>query len=275
MESTVTRKRAPAPEQRAEPPLAGQVAVVTGAGRGIGRAVALRFAAAGAAVACAARHVKEIDQTVRAIEREHGQALSVVCDVRDEDAVEALMDQTVETFGSLDIVVLNAGIMPAHESVEAIDPDVWRETMDINVTGVFLGLRAAVPHLRAAGGGKVIVMGSGAARRAPHGLGAYATSKAAVTALVRVAARDLRADNIAVNELQPGPTATRLHGVQESDPDTLADRGVVLEEGLEDDHSIEGEWFKSPRNVADAALFLAQMPKHGPSGQILSLNSVI
>ena len=106
-------------------------------------------------------------------------------------------------------------------------------------------------------------------------LGAYATSKAAVTAFVRVAARDLRADNIAVNELQPGPTATRLHGVQESDPDTLADRGVVLEEGLEDDHSIEGEWFKSPRNVADAALFLAQMPKHGPSGQILSLNSVI
>jgi 3-oxoacyl-[acyl-carrier protein] reductase len=275
MQARVTRKPTTTPGALEDRRLAGQVAVITGAGRGIGRAVALRFAAAGASVVCAARNARELDETVRAVERQRGQARRVIADVRDEEAVEAMMDEAVDAYGSLDIVVLNAGIMPAHESVEEISPEVWRECMDTNVTGVFLGLRAAVPHLRAAGGGKIIVMGSGAARRAPNGLGAYATSKAAVTALVRVASRDLRADSIAVNELQPGPTATRLHGVQESDPDTLADRGVVLEEGLEDDRSIEGEWFKSPRNVADAALFLAQMPNHGPSGQILSLNSVI
>ena len=91
-----------------------------------------------------------------------------------------------------------------------------------------------------------------------------------------VAARDLRRDRIAINELQPGPTATAMHGVQESDPDTLVEREVVLSgEGLEDDLTVAGEWFKSPRNVADFALSLVMLPNHGPSGQIFSLNSVI
>jgi 3-oxoacyl-[acyl-carrier protein] reductase len=141
---------------------------------------------------------------------------------------------------------------------------------------VFFGLRAVVPHLREAGGGKIIVLGSAASRRAGAGLAHYASTKAAVSALVRVAARDLRGDRIAVNELQPGPTATAMHGVEESDPDTLAEREVVLSgEGLEDDQTVAGEWFKSPRNVAEFALYLATLPNHGPSGQIFSYNSPV
>jgi 3-oxoacyl-[acyl-carrier protein] reductase len=137
-------------------------------------------------------------------------------------------------------------------------------------------MRAVVPHLREAGGGKVIVLGSAAARRAPVGFAHYSATKAALSVLVRVAARDLRRDKIAVNELQPGPTATAMHGVSKSDPDTLAEREVVLSgEGLDDDETVAGEWFKSPRNVAEFALYVATLPNHGPSGQIFSYNSAV
>jgi 3-oxoacyl-[acyl-carrier protein] reductase len=173
------------------------------------------------------------------------------------------------------LLVLNAGISPPHQALDEVKPDVWRECIDTNLTGVFLVMHAAVPHLRSAGGGRIIVVGSGAGRRAPEGLGPYAASKAAVSALVRVAARELRPHRIAVNELQPGPTATRIHGVPDPDPEELSDSEVVLEGGLGQDQSIAGEWFKSPGDVANTALYLASLPPYGPTGQILSLNSVI
>lgn len=259
----------------AELPLLGQVAVVTGAGRGIGRATALALAGAGANVVCASRTRSEIDDTVRDIEQLDREALAVVTDIRDESAVQTLMRRAADGWGRLDVAVLNAGVYPRQGPIDRVRVEDWRECVDTNLTGTFLSLKAAVPHLRASGGGRIIVVGAGASRRAPEGIGPYAASKAALSTLVRVAARDLRASNIAVNELQPGPTATRLHGVADGDPDTLAEREVVLEEGLEDDSSIAGEWFKSPRNVAEVALFLACLPNHGPSGQIVSLNSAI
>ena len=257
-------------------PLAGHVAVITGGGRGIGRAIALRFAAEGAAVVCASRTAKELEGTVAAIQRDGGEGLAVVTDVRDDRAVGALVQRAVDTYGHLNLAVLGAGVMPPPAPVDAVPVECWQRCVDTNLHGVFHGLRAAVPPLRDAGGGKVIVLGSAAARRAPEGLAPYAASKAALSALVRVAARDLRRYRIAINELQPGPTATALHGVQESDPDTLAEREVILSgEGLEDDRTVAGEWFKSPRNVAEFALHLATLPNHGPSGQIFSYNSAV
>jgi len=257
-------------------PLAGQTALITGAGRGIGQAIAIRFAAAGAAVACCARTAREVETTLELVRRAGGEGIAEPADVRDPGAMERLACAAVRRFGRLDVAVLSAGVSPAHAPVERIPPEVWRDSLEINLTGVYLGLRAVVPHLRAAGGGKVLVLGSGAWRRAPAGLGAVAAAKAGVSALVRVAARELRADNIAVNELQPGPTATATHGVTPSDPaHTLAERRVVLEEGLEDDPTIAGEWFKSPREVAEFALLLMILPNYGPSGQIFSLNSAV
>jgi 3-oxoacyl-[acyl-carrier protein] reductase len=256
--------------------LAGQVAIITGGGRGIGRAIALRFAAEGASVVCAARTAGELDDTVTAIRRDGGEAFGVVTDVRDGGAVGALVQRTVDAYGRLNLAVLGAGVMPPLAPVDDVPVEDWELCVDTNLHGVFHGLRAVVPHLRDAGGGKVIVLGSAAARRAPEGMAPYAASKAALSALVRVAARDLRRDRIAINELQPGPTATALHGVQDSDPDTLAEREVVLSgEGLEDDRTVAGEWFKSPRNVAEFALHLATLPNHGPSGQIFSYNSAV
>jgi 3-oxoacyl-[acyl-carrier protein] reductase len=261
---------------RHERVLAGQVVVITGGGRGIGRAIAIRFAAEGASVVCAARTAKELDGTVAAIERAGGEGLAVVTDVRDDRAVATLVQRAVHAYGGLHLAVLGAGIMPAPAPVDEIPEETWQRCVDTNLNGVFHGLRAVVPHLRDAGGGKIIVLGSAAARRAPEGLAHYAATKAALSVLVRVAARDLRRHRIAINELQPGPTATAMHGVLDSDPDTLAEREVVLSgEGLEDDRTVAGEWFKSPRNVAEFALHLATLPNHGPSGQVFSYNSAV
>jgi len=264
------------PAAERERPLAGQVVVITGGGRGIGRAIALRFAAAGASVVCGARSAGELDTTIDAVRTMGGEGLAVVTDVRDDHAVDELVDRAVDAYGGLHVAILGAGLKPDPAPVDEIPLDAWHECVETNLNGVFYGMQAVVPHLREAGGGKILVIGSAAARRASPRFAHYVATKAALSALVRVAARDLRRDRIAVNELQPGPTATAMHGVREEDPDTLAEREVVLSgEGLEEDFTIAGEWFKSPRNVADFALWVTTLPNHGPSGQIFSFNSVV
>lgn len=250
-------------------PLSGQVALITGAGRGIGRAIAIRFAAAGAAVVCGARTDRDLQVTLEAVRSRGGEGLAEPSDVRDEAAMQALVDRGVERFSALHLAVLNAGINHPHTAVDALPPQAWSECVETNLTGVYLGLRAVVPHLRAAGGGRVLVLGSGAGRRPHAGAAAYSATKAAVSALVKVAADDLRSDGIAVNELLPGPTATAMHGVTEPDPDA-ADADVVPEKRFEG--PLAGEWFKSPRVVAEFALQLMTLPAPGPTGQTFSLN---
>lgn len=262
-------------ESRLRQPLRGQTAVVVGAGRGIGRAIAMTFAGQGASVACAARTEDEIRRTADVITARGGSAMAVWTDVRSPEAMERLMATTVDAYGRIDIVVLGAGIPYPLERLETIDIEGWRDLVDTHLTGVLLGIQTAIPPLRRNGGGKIIVLGAASARRAPVGMAAIAAPKAGVTTLVRIAARELRSDNIAVNEIQPGPTATPSHGIDEPDAETFGSRRVLLEEGLEDDISMAGEWFKSPQTVADLALFIAKLPNHGASGQIFSFNCAV
>lgn len=238
-------------------PLEGQVAVVTGGGRGIGAAIARAYAAAGARVCVAARSGPEIEAVAGEIVAAGGEALALPVDVTDAAAVARLFHAVAERWGGLDLLVANAGTDTRRGRVEDCDPADWRRILDTNLTGVFLCARAAIPHLRARGGGKVLVLGSGLGHSSLHGSAAYSCSKAAAWMLVRILADELRGDGIAVNELIPGPVRTAMTADAPSQP------GSVL--------NLAEEWVKAPEDVGPLALFLATRPARGPTGQSFSL----
>jgi 3-oxoacyl-[acyl-carrier protein] reductase len=237
--------------------LKNKVAIVTGAGRGIGKAIALAFAQAGAAVVCAARTAGEIEQTVREIEAAGGRGLALPTDVTDLSAVERMCAVTAQTYGGIDILVINAGVSLERGTVETGDPDDWRATLEVNLFGAYNCARAAIPHLKARGGGKIITVGSGMGRRGRPGSSAYSCSKAALWMLTRVLAQELWAYNISVNELIPGPVETTMT------VDPAARQGPAF--------STESEWIKQPEDVVPLALFLASQPTIGPTAQSFSL----
>lgn len=240
--------------------LANRTAVVTGAGRGIGRAIAETYAAAGARVVLAARTVTEIEAVADGIRAADGDAIAVPTDVTQPDSVAHLFARVHAECGGLDVLVANAGGDFTNDPVEHGSLESWRGTYALNVDGVYLCAQAAIPLMRTNGGGKILVMGSGAGRRAGPGWSAYASAKAAVSMLVRVLAQEVRADHIAVNEIIPGPVRTQLL-------DDLGARGTVAGAPA----GVATEWFKAPPDVAELALFLAQLPNHGPTGQTYSL----
>jgi 3-oxoacyl-[acyl-carrier protein] reductase len=235
-----------------EKPLGGKVAVVTGAGRGIGRAIARAYAEAGASLCCAARTQAELDEVVAGIRSRGGSAIAARTDVTDLEAVERMFRDAAAAFGGIDVVVINAGGSDEPTPVAESDPAAWRATLDLNLAGAYHCARAAIPHLRARGAGKIITVGSGLGHRGTPGSSAYACSKAALWMLTRVLAQELRDENISVNELIPGPVHTARGG---------APAGTRF----------EGEWFKAPDDVAPLALFLATQPDAGATAQSFSL----
>ncbi len=236
--------------------LAGKVAVVTGAGRGIGRAIALGYAAAGAALCCAARSSAEIAETVRLIEASGGRAMAQAANVTDYASVEALFARASSSLGGIDIVVANAGGTTENAAVEDSDPTKWREAINVNLIGAYHTARAAIPYLRQRGGGKIIFTGSGMGHRAFPTRSSYAAAKAGLRMLVRVLAQELVAHNICVNELVPGPVNTAA----------VRARADALRAAVG-----STEWFKAPEDVVPMALFLAAQPAQGPTGQTFSL----
>ena len=204
------------------PDLAGQVAIVTGASRGIGKGLALGLARAGAAVVCAARSVEEIPGelpgtihlTVAEIERAGGQAVAVRCDIGIPSDVQAMIDAAVERFGRLDILVNNA-MAPTRGLFDEITLEMWDESFTTNVRSLFTTTKAAVPPMAAAGGGSIINISSGAAEHAasaglPPGYAVYSVSKAAMERFSTAMAPELAPKNIAMNALRPGAVKTEL-----------------------------------------------------------------
>ncbi|UVF22295.1 SDR family oxidoreductase (plasmid) [Microvirga terrae] len=236
--------------------LQGSVALVTGAGSGIGRASAIKLAREGAAVAAIGRTESELLQTIREIEKAGGRGIALVADVALEDGMREAIARTVEAFGRIDIVVANAGINGVWAPIDDLRPDEWDKTIAINLRGTYLTLHYAVPHLKAAGGGSIIIMSSinGTRTFTTAGASAYAATKAAQLALAQQLALELGKHRIRVNAVCPGQIDTAI-------PDNTFKRKVdearvpvVWPDG---DIPITGGKPGQSEDVADVVVFLA------------------
>lgn len=190
----------------------GKAALVTGAGTGIGRAVALALAAEGAHVVVAGRRPEPLAETVRLIEEQGGKAVAVSADVTRAADADALVRAAVENFGSLDVAVNNAGIFRGGRPLADLPEDDWHTQLATNVTGVHLALQAQIRRMRTqpAGGAIVNISSTFGLHTASPGAAAYAATKAAVTALSRGAALDHIRDGVRINVVSPGATGTSM-----------------------------------------------------------------
>lgn len=191
--------------------MARKFALVTGASRGIGRAIALALADAGLAVGVNyARSAGDAAAVVAAIEHTGGAAVALAADVSDSAAVETMFAAADARFGRLDVLVNNAGVGGRVDAITAIDDATWKRTLAVNLDGAFYCLRAAIPRLRAAGGGRIVNISSGAAHTGGTVGAHYAASKAGMLALTAKAARELARDGIAVNAVLPSVIETDM-----------------------------------------------------------------
>ncbi|HVQ76348.1 MAG TPA: glucose 1-dehydrogenase [Candidatus Binatia bacterium] len=232
-------------------PLDGKAALITGAATGIGRATARLFAAAGARLALTDVREAELEQTVSAVRAEGGEATALVADLARPQDCAAVVEAAARAHGRLDVVFNNAGVgtMVVGGTVETISLEHWDLAQDVNVRAIYLVSRAAVPRLRAAGGGAIVNTASvsafhGSRSRPTH---AYAASKGAVLALTRAMAASFGPDRIRVNAICPGTIRTRLTAdiIEGVERETVAGRGIPL--------GRVGE----PEDIARCALFLA------------------
>jgi len=204
--------------------LAGRIAVITGASRGIGAAVAERFAAEGAQLILIARTVGALEELDDAIRAKGGkQPVLVPHDLRDFDGLDRLGASLHERYGKLDILVGNAGILGPLTPVGPIPPDFWQEVMDVNVTANYRLIRSLDPLLRLSDAGRAVFVTSGASSGLKAYWGPYAVSKAALEALVRSYAAEITKTAVKVNLLSPGPIRTMMRAAAfpGEDPMTL------------------------------------------------------
>jgi NAD(P)-dependent dehydrogenase (short-subunit alcohol dehydrogenase family) len=218
--------------------LEGRIAFVTGASRGIGRAVAMRFAAEGAHVVLLARTQGALEELDDEIRKTGGQATLVPLDVTDFDQIDRTGAALFERFKRLDILVGNAGLLGTMGPVAHMDPAVWEQVMAVNLTANWRLIRSFDPLLRASGSGRAIFVTSGAARGARAYWGAYAVSKAALEMMVGTYAAEMEKTNVRVNLIDPGATRTAMRAeaypgedpLSLKEPDSLTDAFVALAE---------------------------------------------
>ncbi len=242
--------------------MATRIALVTGASGGIGRAIALELARAGFAVAVHYfRGQARAEEAVAAIAAGGGQAIAVQADVADPQAVEAMFAALDRHYGRLDALVNNAGIGTRFDSLTAIDDATWRRTLAVNLDGAFYCLRAAVPRLRAVGGGRIVNVSSGAAKTGGIMGAHYAASKGGLLALTAKAARELARDGITVNAVLPSVIETEMMGQLASSPEARERLRTQFPIGR----------FGRPEEVAQVVRFLVAEAPSYLTGEWLSL----
>jgi len=254
--------------------LKDKVAVVTGGGRGIGRAIALAFAQEGADLVLAARSVDKLNETATLVEKYGRRALVVPTDVTSEAAVNNLRDQTLEKFGRVDILVNNSGIGGPSAPLWEIEPQGWDETFTVNVRGVYLCCRAFLPAMVARRSGVIINIGSMTGKRPLVNRTPYAASKLALVGLTRTLAWEVGPYGIRVNLISPGPVeGERIEWVVRQ----LAEaRGISVEEARRSltEASPLGR-FVLADEVARVAVFLASDLATAVTGEDLNVSAGI
>ena len=227
--------------------LLGKAAIVTGASRGIGRAIALRLGASGARVALCSRRLEGFQAVAAEIRLLGGDALPLQAHVGHPEEVAALVDRVLREFGRIDIAVSNAATNPHFGPLLTASEEQWDKVLDTNAKSVFRLCRAVAPHMEAQGGGKIINLASTAGLRPSPGMGLYGLSKALIIQLTLQLAVELGGANIQVNAIAPGVIKTRFSQLLWQTPE-IAER--VLS------HTPLGR-FGEPEDVAGLALFLA------------------
>ena len=187
--------------------LTGQTVLITGASRGIGEAAAHAFAQSGANVILCARSADAIADIAAQIGEK---AMALTCDVSDANAMADVIDKTIDRFGGLDVLIGNAGMIEPISFMADTDPDAFSKAIDVNLKGVFYGMRAALPHMIAKGRGTIITVSSGAAHGPMQGWPTYCASKAGAYMLTRAADLENRDKGVRVLGLSPGTVATQM-----------------------------------------------------------------
>lgn len=251
-------------------PLTGRRAVVTGAGKGIGRSIALALAQAGADVAVTARTASDIEQVVGEIRAMGRRSVAVTCDVTDVNQVQHMATTLLEELGGLDILVNNAGNAGSHKMLNHPD-ELWHRMLAVNLTSVYYVCKAFLPTLTEQRSGRIITIASIASRKGGSYIAAYTASKHGVLGLTRALATEMQPYNITVNAICPGYVDTPMTDASVSN--------MVTRTGMSDEKAREYLAKTSPQNrlispeeVAAAVVFLALDSSWGISGQALNID---
>jgi NAD(P)-dependent dehydrogenase (short-subunit alcohol dehydrogenase family) len=238
--------------------LTGKVAIITGGGSGIGKAIAQAFVREGAKVVIAGRDTKKLDRAAAEIGPD---CLAVSADVSNADSVEKLVSATVERFKQINVLVNNAAVL-LPGTAESISEEDFDQTFNINVRGLWLLSRAVLPHMRATGGGSIINIGSVLSLLGARNRVAYSASKGAVMAMTKAMALDHAAENIRVNCIAPGIVATEMVEKFNTDEAARRQREAMHPMGR----------FGQPEEVASAAVFLASDESGWTTGSVITVD---
>jgi NAD(P)-dependent dehydrogenase (short-subunit alcohol dehydrogenase family) len=243
--------------------LAGRVAIVTGGGRGVGRAIARTLAAAGAAVAVTARSGDQLDETVALIDRDGGRGLAIVADVTDRFSVEFMAAETERHLGPVDVLVNNAGIAGPVGPLWENDPNDWRRCLEVNVDGPFLCCHAVLPGMIARRSGRIINLTSGIGNRSYPYLSSYNVAKTALSRLTETLADETREHSVSVFLMTPGLVQTDMPVEIGS-----SDEGRRWLPGFAENHAANGQ---PPDRAAALCLLLATGRADALSGRYINV----